>query len=48
MFEVLGSKFRKPRTSDFERSSVSLVPLFSKVSREWRFTSDESPRGEEV
>lgn len=34
MFEVLGSKFRKLRTSDFEPSSVSLVPLFSRVSRE--------------
>ena len=28
-FEVLGSKFRKPRTSDLELLSVSLVPLVS-------------------
>ena len=27
-YEVPGSKFRKPRTSDLEPSSVSPVPLF--------------------
>jgi hypothetical protein len=31
-FEVLGSKFRKPRTSDLEPSSVSPVALFPPVS----------------
>jgi hypothetical protein len=31
-FEVLCSKFRKPRTSDLEPSSISPVPLFSQVS----------------
>jgi hypothetical protein len=29
-FEVLGSKFRKPRTSNLEPSSVSLVPPVSR------------------
>jgi len=32
-FEVLGSKFRKPRTSDLEPSSVSHVTPFPQVSR---------------
>ena len=32
-FEVPGSKFRKPRTSDLEPLSISPVPLVSQVSR---------------
>ena len=39
--KVLGSKFRKPRTSDLELSSVSPVSLFSRVSREYRDTFHE-------
>jgi hypothetical protein len=31
-FDVLSSKFRKPRTSDLEPSSVSPVPLFLSAS----------------
>ena len=31
-FEVLGSKFRKPRTSDLEPSSISPVPLFASLA----------------
>jgi len=37
-FEVLGSKFRKPRTSDLEPSSIAPVLLFSQVSPELRDT----------
>ena len=32
-FEVLSSKFRKPRTSDLELSPILLVTLFAQVSR---------------
>jgi hypothetical protein len=32
-FEVLGSKFRKPRTSDLEPLDLSPVALFSSVPR---------------
>ena len=32
-FEVLGSKFRKPRTSNLKPSSVVPIAFFSQVSR---------------
>jgi hypothetical protein len=35
-FRIWGSKFRKPRTANFEHSSVSLVSPITQVSLRYR------------